>query len=43
MWEEKTNHCGWTVLKRNLVPDNIPFTTDMKYEIAGITAGSIRT
>jgi hypothetical protein len=32
-----------SVLKRNLIPDNFPINTDTQYEIAGITAGSIKT
>jgi hypothetical protein len=30
-----------SVIKRGLIPDNIPIRTDKQYEIAGITLGSI--
>lgn len=32
-----------SVLKQNLIPDNIPINTDTQYEIAGITNGSNKT
>jgi hypothetical protein len=32
-----------SVTKRGLIPDNVPIHTDKKYEIAGITSGSIDT
>jgi hypothetical protein len=32
-----------SMLKRSLIPDNIPINTDTQYEIAGITTGSIKT
>lgn len=31
-----------SVLKQNLIPDNIPINTDTQYEIAGITISSIK-
>lgn len=32
-----------SVLKQNLIPNNIPINIDTQYEIAGITIGSIKT
>jgi hypothetical protein len=32
-----------SILKRSLIPDNIPIDTDTHYEIVGITTGSIKT